>query len=85
VVGQLQAEPTPDRIKDMAENTAEVIRHPGFRAVDAVGHSDDANVAFRLARSDPELVRRVVAGSADLPAGLSPAELQVRQRWSEEP
>lgn len=72
----------PFSYQDMAEDAAEVIRKLGLGAVDVVGHSDGANVALRLARTYPELVRRVVAGSANLRAGLPPDELQVRQRWS---
>jgi pimeloyl-ACP methyl ester carboxylesterase len=74
----------PFSYEEMAEDTAEVIRQLGFGAVDVVGHSDGANVALKLARSHPELVRRVVAGSANLRAGLPPDELQARQRWSEQ-
>jgi len=74
----------PFSYQEMAEDTAEVIRQLGFGAVDVVGHSDGANVALKLARSHPELVRRVVAGSANLRAGLPPDELQARQRWSEQ-
>jgi len=73
----------PFSYQEMAEDTAEVIRQLGFGAVDVVGHSDGANVALKLARSHPELVRRVVVGSANLRAGLPPDELQARQRWSD--
>lgn len=74
----------PFSYQEMAEDTAGVIRQLGFGAVDVVGHSDGANVALRLASSHPELVRRVVAGSANLRAGLRPDDLQARQRWSDQ-
>jgi hypothetical protein len=52
-------------------------------AVDVIGHSDGGDVALRLARTHPELVRRVVISGANLRPSLSKDELQVRQHWSD--
>ncbi len=70
--------------EDMAEDTAEVIRLLQRGPVDVVGHSDGGNVGLRLARSHPELVRRLVISGANLRTSLPLDELQVRQRWSAE-
>jgi pimeloyl-ACP methyl ester carboxylesterase len=72
----------PFSYEDMAEDTAEVIRFLRLGAVDVVGHSDGGNVALRLARNHPELVRRVVISGANLRPSLAPDELQARQHWS---
>jgi pimeloyl-ACP methyl ester carboxylesterase len=66
----------------MADDTAEVIRVLRLGAVDVVGHSDGGNVALKLARTHPELVRRIVISGANLRPSLPPDELQARQRWS---
>lgn len=72
----------PFSYQDMAEDTAEVIRLLRLGTVDVVGHSDGGNVALRLARTHPELVRRLVISGANLRPSLSQHELQVRQHWS---
>ncbi len=72
----------PFSYQDMADDTAEVIRRLRMGPVDVVGHSDGANVALRLARTHPELVRRVVAASANLRPGLPIDQLQLRLHWS---
>ena len=46
----------------MADDTAAVIEQLGLGRVDIVGHNDGANVALLLARDQPELVGRLVAG-----------------------
>jgi pimeloyl-ACP methyl ester carboxylesterase len=72
----------PFSYDDMAEDTAAVIRALRLGAVDVVGHSDGGNVALKLARAHPELVRRVVVSGANLRANLPPDELAKRQQWS---
>ena len=72
----------PFSYQDMADDTAEVIRVLRLGAVDVVGHSDGGNVALKLARTHPELVRRIVISGANLRPSLPPDELQARQRWS---
>jgi pimeloyl-ACP methyl ester carboxylesterase len=72
----------PFSYQDMADDTAEVIRLLRLGTVDVVGHSDGGNVALRLARTHPELVRRLVISGANLRPSLPQDELQVRQRWS---
>jgi pimeloyl-ACP methyl ester carboxylesterase len=72
----------PFSYQDMADDTAEVIRRLRLGAVDIVGHSDGANVALRLARVNPELVRRVVVSGANLRPSLPQEEVQVRLDWS---
>jgi len=72
----------PFSYQDMAEDTAEVVLRLGLGTVDVVGHSDGANVALRLARTRPELVRRVVISGANLRPSLPQDELQVRLQWS---
>ena len=72
----------PFSYQEMAEDTAAVIRLLRLGAVDVVGHSDGGNVALKLARTHPELVRRVVVSGANLRPSLSPDELQVRLHWS---
>ena len=74
----------PFEYRDMAEDTAEVIRLLRVGPVDVVGHSDGANVALILARTNPELVRRLVISGANLRSGLAPDVLRARQGWSEE-
>lgn len=69
---------------DMAEDTAEVIRHLRLGPVDIVGHSDGADVALVLARAHPDLVRRLVISGANLRPGLSQEEAQARRKWSAE-
>lgn len=72
----------PFSYEDMAEDTAEVIRLLRLGTVDVVGHSDGGNVGLRLARTHPELVRRLVISGANLRPSLPQDELQLRQHWS---
>ena len=72
----------PFSYAEMADDTAEVIRQVGLGPVDVVGHSDGGDVALKLARAHPELVRRVVVSGANLRADLPPDELQRRLAWS---
>jgi pimeloyl-ACP methyl ester carboxylesterase len=74
----------PFSYQDMADDTAEVIRRLGLGPVDVVGHSDGGNVALILARTHPDLVRRVVVSGANLRPNLPPDEVQARMRWSPE-
>ena len=69
--------------KQMADDTADLIRELKVGPVDVVGHSDGGDVALLLARYHPELVRRVVISGANL-RGLPPAELEVRKHWTSE-
>lgn len=73
----------PFSYAEMAEDTAAVIRALDVGRVDVVGHSDGANVALILARTHPEIVRRVVVSGANLRASLAPDELQKRQKWTD--
>ena len=66
----------------MADDTADVILQLGLGPVDVVGHSDGGDVALKLARAHPELVRRVVVSGANLRPGLPPDEVQRRLAWS---
>lgn len=72
----------PFSYEEMAEDTAGVIRFLRLGAVDVVGHSDGGNVALRLARTHPELVRRLIISGANLRPSLAPDELRARQQWS---
>ncbi len=73
---------TPFDYREMAEDTAAVIRAPGVGPVDVVGHSDGGNIGLILAREHPELVRRLVVSGANLRAGMPAVELERRARWS---
>lgn len=74
----------PFSYQGMADDTAEVIRRLGRGPVDVVGHSDGANVALIVARSHPELVRRVVVSGGNLRPNISPEELRARAGWSDQ-
>jgi pimeloyl-ACP methyl ester carboxylesterase len=73
----------PFSYQDMADDTAEIIRALGLGPVDVVGHSDGADVALILARTRPDLVRRVAISGANLRPALPPAEAAARRSWSE--
>jgi pimeloyl-ACP methyl ester carboxylesterase len=80
---------SPDRgrplsYKQMAEDTAAVIRALSTGPVDIVGHSGGGNVALILARDHPQLVRRIVVSGANLRPGLPQDELERRRKWSRE-
>jgi len=74
----------PFSYQEMADDTAAVVRALKLGAVDVVGHSDGGNVALLLARSHPDLVRRVVVSGANLRPSLPPDEVQARLRWSDQ-
>jgi pimeloyl-ACP methyl ester carboxylesterase len=66
----------PFSYREMAEDTAVLIRDLGVAPVDVVGHSDGGNVALLLASTHPELVRRVALSGANLRAPRTPEELK---------
>jgi pimeloyl-ACP methyl ester carboxylesterase len=68
----------PFSYREMAEDTAALIRKLGLGPVDVVGHSDGANVGLLLASAHPQLVRRLVVSGANLRAAHPPAELKRR-------
>lgn len=68
----------PFSYREMAEDTAALIRKLALGPVDVVGHSDGGNIALLLASSYPQLVRRVVVSGANLRSGQSAAELERR-------
>jgi len=72
----------PFSYREMAEDTAHLIRQLATGPVDVVGHSDGGNVALLLASYHPQLVRRVVVSGANLRAGPAPAELKRRAEMS---
>ena len=72
----------PFSYAEMADDTADVIRQLGLGPVDVVGHSDGGDVALKLARAHPEMVRRVVVSGANLRPDLPPDEVQRRLVWS---
>ncbi len=73
----------PFSYREMAEDTAALIRDLGFGPVDVVGHSDGGNVALLLAARHPTLVRRVAVSGANLRASRPPEELQRRAAMPE--
>jgi pimeloyl-ACP methyl ester carboxylesterase len=78
---------SPDRdrplsYREMAEDTAAVIRTLGLGPVDVVGHSGGGNIALVLAYRHPELVRRLVVSGANLGPSLPPDELERRRHAS---
>ncbi len=75
--------PEPFSYREMAEDTAAVIRRLGVAPVDVVGHSDGGDVGLLLAVHHPELVRRLVISGANLRAGLPAEELQRRRGWTD--
>jgi pimeloyl-ACP methyl ester carboxylesterase len=70
--------------KQMADDTAAVLEQLNLGPVDVVGHSDGGNIALLLSRDHPQLVRRIVVSGANLRSGLSPEEVQRRNRWPPE-
>jgi pimeloyl-ACP methyl ester carboxylesterase len=63
----------PITYEQMADDTAELIRHLGLEQPDVVGYSMGAGVTFQLGMRHPELARRLVAASASLSsAGIQP-------------
>jgi pimeloyl-ACP methyl ester carboxylesterase len=80
--GRSRDDGRPFSYQEMAEDTAAVIRQLGLGPVDVVGHCDGGNVGLKLARSHPELVRRLVVSGANLRPALAADELQRRLAWS---
>jgi pimeloyl-ACP methyl ester carboxylesterase len=66
----------PFSYREMADDTAALIRELGVGPVDVVGHSDGGNVALLLAASHPELVRRVAVSGANVRAARAGEELK---------
>jgi pimeloyl-ACP methyl ester carboxylesterase len=56
----------PFSYRQMADDTAELIRNLNLGPVDVVGHSDGGNVGLLLARHHPELLRRLVISGANI-------------------
>jgi pimeloyl-ACP methyl ester carboxylesterase len=56
----------PFSYREMAEDTAALIKKLDRGPVDVVGHSDGGNVALLLASHHPELVRRLVVSGANI-------------------
>lgn len=72
----------PFSYRDMAEDIAALIVRLGIAPADIVGHSDGGNVALLLARSHPQLVRRIAVSGANMRAGFSDEELARRRAMS---
>src|SRR5277367_3995836 len=71
----------PFSYRQMADDTAALIRKLGLGPVDVVGHSDGGNVGLLLARYYPELVRRLVVSGANLSGDFSGFVGYARFRW----
>jgi len=56
----------PFSYRQMADDTAALLKSLGLGPVDVVGHSDGGNVGLLLARYHPEAVRRLVISGANL-------------------
>ena len=54
----------PLTYRQMADDTAALLRQLGYRKVDVIGFSNGGGVAMELAMRYPELVRKLVIGSA---------------------
>ena len=75
--------PQPFSYRQMAEDTAELLRQLGIAGADVVGWSDGGILALLLARWHPMLVRRLVISGANVRAeGL---EAQTRQKLRDIP
>ncbi len=55
----------PIRFEQMADDTAALMRHLGIEQADVVGYSMGGGIALQLAMRDPDLVRKLVAVSAN--------------------
>ena len=64
----------PFSYRDMADNTAALIRKLDVGPVDIVGWSDGGNVGLLIARFHPELVRRLVVSGANIRGDYDGAE-----------
>lgn len=71
----------PFSYREMADDTAALVRKLGLGPVDVVGHSDGANVALLLARYYPQLVRRVVVSGANVNGYSNGIITYARLRW----
>jgi pimeloyl-ACP methyl ester carboxylesterase len=68
--------------RQMAEDTATVLRELKLGRVDIVGHSDGGNVGLLLARYHPELVRRLVISGANVRGDYDGLLAYLRFRFS---
>jgi pimeloyl-ACP methyl ester carboxylesterase len=70
----------------MTEDTAALLAHLGIQNADVIGWSDGGQLALRLAFTNPELVRRVVASGVGLGATTPQMQLAIRalsaDQWS---
>ena len=75
----------PFSYREVAEDTADVIRQLRIPPADIVGHSGGGNVALILARYHPQLVRRVVVSGVELWDARGPeATERLRRRTAQE-
>ena len=68
--------------RQMAEDTAALLRQLNLAPVDVVGHSDGGNVALLLARYHPDLVRRLVISGANVRGDYDGLLAYLRFRFS---
>ena len=68
--------------RQMAEDTAALLRELKLGRVDIVGHSDGGNVGLLLARYHPELVRRLVISGANARGDFDGLLAYLRFRFS---
>jgi pimeloyl-ACP methyl ester carboxylesterase len=71
----------PFSYREMAEDTAALLQQLHLGPADIVGHSDGGNVALLLARSHPDLVRRVVVSGANFRGDFNGILAYVWLRW----
>lgn len=69
----------PMRVTDIGDDLASVIETLGYRAVDVIGYSFGANVAFRLAVQHPASVRRLVLVSGAITSDSAYPEIVAMQ------
>jgi len=75
----------PITYEQMADDTAELIRHLGLERPDVVGYSMGAGVTLQLGMRHPDAARRLVAASASLSsAGVQPEAWALFQTISPE-
>ncbi len=71
----------PFSYREMAEDTAALLRKLGLGPVDVVGHSDGGNIGLLLARYHPELVRRLIVSGANVSGDFNGIVNYLRFRW----
>ena len=71
----------PFSYRQMADDTATLIRQLNLGPVDVVGHSDGGNVGLLLARYHPGLVRRLVISGANIRGDFGGIAQYIRNRW----